>query len=114
MTNKRPKFRLSAKFRIAWRKREMASFREARLRLLDSYDDGLIDKDELVMLYDLNTSKNPIFPCENYERFELTDIDEAEWKAEFRFEKSDLPQLAEALRIPQVFKCKQRRVCVCC
>ena len=27
---------------------EMASFREARLMLLDSYDDGLIDEDELL------------------------------------------------------------------
>lgn len=80
---------------------EMASFREARLMLLDSYDDGLIDEEEFVMLYDLNTSKNLVFPYENYERFELTDMDEADCKTEFRFEKSDLPQLAEALRIPQ-------------
>ena len=78
----------------------MASFRDARLMLLDSYDDGLIDEEELVMLFDLNTSKNPVFPYENYGRFELTDMDEAECKAEFRFEKSDLHQLAEALRIP--------------
>ena len=38
---------------------------------------------------------------ENYDKFEPTGIDEAECKVEFRFEKSDLPQLAEALRIPQ-------------
>ena len=78
---------------------------------MDSYDDGLIDEEELVMLYDLNTSKNSVFPYENYERFELANMDEAEGEAEFRFEKSDLPQLAEALRIPQVFRCKQRSVC---
>ena len=61
--------------------------------LFDSYDDGLIDKKEyLVMLYDLNTPKNPVFPYKNYERFELTDMDEAECKAEFRFKKSALPQ----------------------
>ena len=80
--------------------------------LFDSYDDGLIDKKEyLVMLYDLNTPKNPVFPYKNYERFELTDMDEAECKAEFRFKKSALPQLVEALSIRQVFKCKQRCVC---
>ena len=56
---------------------EMASFREARLMLLDSYDDGLLDEDELLMLYDINTSKNPVFPYENYERFELARMDEA-------------------------------------
>ena len=38
-------------------------------------------------------------------------MDEAECKAEFRVEKSDLPQLAEALRIPQEFVCEQRTVC---
>ena len=88
----------------------MSSFREARLMLVDSYDDGLIDEDKMLMLYDMNTSKNPAFPYENYDKFELTDIDEAECKAEFRFEKSDLPQLAETLGIPQAFKCKQRTV----
>jgi hypothetical protein len=115
MTNKRLKFRLSLpNFGVLSEKTfigEMASFRDARLMLLDSYDDGLIDEEELLVLYDLNTSKNPVFPYESYERFELTDMDEAECKAEFRFEKSDLPQLAEALRIPQEFKCKQRTVC---
>ncbi len=90
---------------------EMASCREARLMLLDSYDDGLIDEDELLMLYDINTSKNPFFPYENYKRFELARMDEAECKAEFRVEKSDLLQLAEALRIPKEFVCEQRTVC---
>lgn len=89
----------------------MASFRDARMMLFDAYGDGLIDEDEFVLLYDLNTSKNPVFPYANYERFELANMDEAECKAEFRFEKSDLPQLAEALRIPQVLKCDQRSKC---
>ena len=48
---------------------------------------------------------------ENYDKFELTDKDEAECNAEFRFEKSDLPQWVETLRIPHAFKCKQRTVC---
>ena len=38
-------------------------------------------------------------------------MDEAEYKAEFQFEKSDLHQLSEALRIPREFKCEQRSVC---
>ena len=32
-------------------------------------------------------------------------------KDEFRFEKRDLPQLIEALGIPEVFVCNQRSVC---
>ena len=100
MTNKRLKFRLSLpNFGVLSEKTfigEMASFRDARLMLLDIYDDGLIDEEELLVLYDLNTSKNPVFPYESYERFELTDMDEAECKAEFRgivhaFEKNGLP-----------------------
>ena len=89
----------------------MASYRDARMLILDVFDDGFIDEEELPFLYNLNTSKNPVFPYESYERFELASIDEAECKAEFRFEKSDLPQLAEALLIPEVFKGLQRSVC---
>jgi hypothetical protein len=67
MTNKRLKFRLSLpNFGVLSEKTfigEMASFRDARLTLLDSYDDGLIDEEELLVLYDLNTSKNPGLNC---------------------------------------------------
>lgn len=89
----------------------MSSFRDARAVLFDSYDDGLIDEDEFVLLYDLNTSKNPVFPYENYDVFKLENVDEAECKAEFRVEKGDLPQLAEVLGIPREFRCDQRTVC---
>ena len=41
----------------------------------------------------------------------MANVDEAECKAEFRVEKSDLPQLADALRIPQIIKCDQRSEC---
>lgn len=55
--------------------------------------------------------KNPVFPYENYDRFDFDEIDPAECKVEFRFEKRDLPQLIEALEIPEVFLCDQRSVC---
>jgi hypothetical protein len=89
----------------------MASFRDARMMLLDSFGDGLVDEDELLLLYDINTSKNPMFPYKKYEEFKLANVDEVECKAEFRVEKSDLPQLANALQIPEVFKCDQRTIC---
>ena len=56
------------------------------MMLLDSYDNGVIDEDEFVFLYDLNTSKNPVFPYENYDALELENVDAADCKAEFRFE----------------------------
>ena len=89
----------------------MASFKKTRELLVESFVDGEINEDEFVLLYNANTSKNPIFPYENYEKFDFDSLDPAECKAEFRFEKRDLPQLAEVLRIPEVFICDQRTVC---
>ena len=51
------------------------------------------------------------FPVHEYPQFNLNDKDESECKAEFRFEKNDLNVVAEALQIPDVFKCKQGTVC---
>jgi hypothetical protein len=53
----------------------MASFKEVRLLLLDSYLDGVIDEDEFVLLNDMNRSKNPEFPHQSYERFDLDSMD---------------------------------------
>ena len=39
----------------------MASFREIRSILLQSFDDGDISEDEFLLLYDVNTSKTQIF-----------------------------------------------------
>ena len=52
----------------------MASFKDARNLLLESYDDGIIDDDEYILLYEQNFSKNPEFPYEDYERFDLDAI----------------------------------------
>ena len=40
----------------------MASFREIRSILLQSFDDEDMSEDEFLLLYDVNTSKNPDFP----------------------------------------------------
>ena len=37
----------------------MASFREIRSILLQSFDDGDISEDEFLLLYGVNISKNP-------------------------------------------------------
>ena len=47
--------------------------------------------------------KTPEFLYEDYERFDLNAMDETECKAEFRFTKSEIPRLAEALDIPGTF-----------
>ena len=87
------------------------SFQDSRNALLAAHEDGIIDDEEFVLLYEQNTSKNPCCPYEEYSDLLLEDIDPAECKAEFRFEKNDLPLLAEALHIPGQFICEQRSVC---
>ena len=91
----------------------MTSFKAARNLLLESYNDGLIDDDEFILLYEGNFSKNPEFPYEDYERFDLDVMDDAECKAEFRFTKSEIPRLAEALDIPATFFCHQGSTAWC-
>ena len=89
----------------------MASFAKARDELLVAYDEGTIDDEEFVLLWEQNVSKNPSFPFKDYEKFDLESMDPVECKAEFRFEKNDLPSLAEALQIPDTFFCQQWSVC---
>ena len=38
-------------------------------------------------------------------------MNSADCKAQFRVEKADLPRLADGLRIPAMFHCKQRSIC---
>ena len=42
--------------------------------------------------------------------FDLDEMENSECVAEFRVNKHDLPALAEALQIPDVFKCRQRSI----
>ena len=77
----------------------MISFKDARNLLLESYNDGIIDDNEFILLYEGNFSKNPEFPYEDYERFDLDAMDDTECKAEFRFTKNEIPRLAEASRL---------------
>eukprot|EP00794_Sanderia_malayensis_P011695 gene11695-12913_t len=67
------------------------------------------DTDEEIMLPIMNENveknKNPQFPYWNYPRFSLETVTEDDCLAQFRFERNDLPRLAEALRIPQKVVC---------
>ena len=78
--------------------------------LFQSYVQGLISDDELIVLLEENTARNPEFNYASYDRFELDDMDNPGCKANFRFEKHDLAVLAEALHLPERFRCSQRTV----
>ena len=84
------------------------SFKEFRDLLVLLYGDEIISDEEFLLLYDSFISKNPDFPHENYQRFDLDStadsMNSAECKAEFGVEKNDLPRLVAALQLPPVFK----------
>ena len=87
------------------------AFKDLRNSLIISYDDGFIDDEEFILLYDLYSSKDLDFPYDVYAPFDLDELDEAECVAEFRFRKRDVRALAEVLRVPDTITCEQGSVC---
>ncbi|XP_066910729.1 uncharacterized protein [Clytia hemisphaerica] len=86
----------------------MPGFREVReALLLANYDNSLNDEDFL-LLYDINTSKNPDFPYWKYPSFDLDLLDESECYANFRFQKNDIYELKDLLGIPDDLICYNR------
>ena len=61
----------------------MASFAKAKDELLIAYDEGKIDDEKFVLLWQQNVSKNPSFPFNDYEEFDLETMNPVECKAEF-------------------------------
>ena len=87
------------------------AFKNVRNLLLINHNDGFIDDDEFVVLYDLSASKNLDFPYDSYAQFDLEEFDESESFAEFRFGKRDIRILKEVLQIPDMITCSQRSFC---
>lgn len=87
----------------------MSGFQAIRDMLFISYDWGHISENELLVLLEEYTSKNPAFSYE-FDRFDLYNIEEAEYKYNFRVEKHDIPLLADVLQLPEVCRCNQRTV----
>ena len=89
----------------------MPSFKNTKDLLLLAHYDKLVDDEELLLLWDINTSGNPEFPYKSYEPFNLEDQDDAECKSNFCFEKQDISILGDALQIPEFFTCYQGTKC---
>ena len=68
LSNREPTGRERRELRISSLK-TMATFRDVRIALLDSYMDGEIDDDEFLVLWQVYQSKNPDFPYEDYGQF---------------------------------------------
>lgn len=87
---------------------KMATFRDARDALMLANDMTLIDDEELLLLYDLNSSKNLDLPYWRYDKFDLDTLTDAECKSEFRFLKHDIYTLLEELNAPEKIVCENR------
>lgn len=83
----------------------MPRLRETRISLLYAYDSSIINDEEFVLLYDINTAKSPDFPYWNYETFELDMMSDDECQAEFRFHKNVVYILKDVLNLPDEFTC---------
>lgn len=79
----------------------MASFRDTRDALLIAYDQQLMNDEEFILLYNINTSKNFDYPYWNYELFKLDNWSDDECRSDLRFYKADVYRLFEVLRIPE-------------
>lgn len=77
---------------------------------LITHNEGLITDEELLLLLEENTSRNPEFNYDIYERFDLEDMEEPECKSEFRINKHDIYILSDVLGLPENFICPQRTV----
>ena len=78
--------------------------------MLGLYANKNISDEEFVPLDDCYRSKNPDFPYQSYDVYDLGNMNSTDYKAEFRVKKADLPRLADTLHIPTVFNCKQRSI----
>ena len=58
----------------------MYSFRKTRQQLAFALDANIVNKEEFLLLWDANTSKNPDYPVTVYPKFNLDDKDVAEVK----------------------------------
>ena len=76
-----------------------------------SHDDGLLDDEEFLLLYDQFPSRNPDFPYDTYPNFDLDELDESECLAEFRVRKRDIIALSDVLQIPAIIECDQQSIC---
>ena len=86
----------------------MATFREAREALSIANDLNLIDEENVLLLSEVNTSKNLDIPFWKYDKLDLDSLTDDECKSEFRFLKHDIYGLLEVLDLPDKITCPNR------
>ena len=76
------------------------AFKNVRNLLLINHNDGFINDDEFVVLYDFYASKNFDLLYELFSPVDLKELDESEGFALFCFGKRNIQILKEVLQIP--------------
>ena len=78
---------------------------KVRDTILLSFACNMIDAAECLLLYDVNSPKNPDIPYWSYERFDLDLMTDDRCKTEFRFYKNDIYEQSEILNLPDRIVC---------
>ena len=86
----------------------MPKFRENRIALLYVHQQRLINDEEFLLLYNINTSASPDFPYWTYDNFDWDSLSDEECKAEFRFYRNDTYQMLDVLQLPDEIICYNR------
>ena len=81
-------------------KRKMPTFQEAREVLLYAVSANMVSDKEFVFLYDVSTLKNRDFEYYIYSAFNLHEISDNDYMAEFIFQKNGVSRLVKALQLP--------------
>ena len=82
----------------------MASFKKVHEMLCLLLIEEIIDEEKFVLLYEEYRPSNLPLPHSAYENFSLANKDPAEFKADFRVEKRNIPLFLDALKVPPVFQ----------
>ena len=68
-----------------------SSFKKVQEAVLLFYYEETLDDEEFLLLYEACSPANLSFPHDKYDRFFVVNKDPDEFKADFRFEKHDIP-----------------------
>lgn len=86
-------------------KKNMPKLRTVRENILLAASNNIIDYEECILLYDINSTKNPDIPYWSYAKFDLESMSDDESKSEFRFQRRDIYRLADVFNMPEEILC---------
>ena len=86
----------------------MCTFRETGEALYLAHDQGKVNDEEFLLLYDIDKSKNLDMPYWQYRTIDLDLLKDDECKSQFRFYKEDVYTLTDFFDLPERIVCPSR------